>query len=149
MVALFVHIGFAWSICSYSSGLLKNIHEDVAKWKHFQCYWPFVRGIHRSALDTPHEGQNVELCFLWCAPEQTTEQTMEMLVIWDAMALIVTPLWCGKTSTKHNKARTVCIFHGIYCPSSKILLAFDEVISQIAKTLGSMSIRYRKRRIDI
>ena len=31
-------------------------------------------------------------CFLWCAPEQTAEQTVEMLVIWDALALIVTSL---------------------------------------------------------
>ena len=23
------------------------IHDDVIKWKHFPCYWPFVRGIHR------------------------------------------------------------------------------------------------------
>ena len=22
-------------------------HDDVIKWKHFPCYWPFVRGIHR------------------------------------------------------------------------------------------------------
>ena len=31
-------------------------------------------------------------CFLWCVPELTAEQTVEMLVIWDAMALIVTSL---------------------------------------------------------
>ena len=24
-------------------------HDDVIKWKHFPRYWPFVRGIHRSA----------------------------------------------------------------------------------------------------
>ena len=29
-------------------------------------------------------------CFLWCAPEQKVEQTFEMLVIWNALALIVT-----------------------------------------------------------
>ena len=22
-------------------------HDDVIKWKHFPCYWSFVRGIHR------------------------------------------------------------------------------------------------------
>ena len=25
-------------------------HDDVIKWKHFPCYWPFVRGIHRSPV---------------------------------------------------------------------------------------------------
>ena len=27
-------------------------------------------------------------CFLWSTPEQTVEQTIKMLVIWDAIALI-------------------------------------------------------------
>ena len=31
-------------------------------------------------------------CFLWCAPEQTAEQTLQTLVIWDAMTRIVTSL---------------------------------------------------------
>ena len=31
--------------------------------------------------------------FLRSAPEQTVEQTMETLVIWDAKALIMTSLW--------------------------------------------------------
>ena len=25
-----------------------NLHDEVIKWKYFPCYWPFVRGIHRS-----------------------------------------------------------------------------------------------------
>ena len=29
----------AWTICR---------HDEVIKWKHFPCYWPFLRGIHRS-----------------------------------------------------------------------------------------------------
>ena len=32
-------------------------HDDVIKWKHFPCYWPFVRGIHRSPVNSPHKGQ--------------------------------------------------------------------------------------------
>ena len=32
-------------------------HDDVIKWKHFPRYWPFVRGIHRSPVNTPHKGQ--------------------------------------------------------------------------------------------
>ena len=31
-------------------------------------------------------------CFLWSAPEPTVEQTIETLVIWDAIALIMTSL---------------------------------------------------------
>ena len=32
-------------------------HDDVIKWKHFQRYWPFVRGIRRSPVNSPHKGQ--------------------------------------------------------------------------------------------
>ena len=37
----------------------KNIdmHDDVIKWKHLPRYWPFVRGIHRSPVNSPHKGQ--------------------------------------------------------------------------------------------
>ena len=32
-------------------------HDDVIKWKHFPRNWPFVRGIHRSRVNSPHKGQ--------------------------------------------------------------------------------------------
>ena len=32
-------------------------HDDVIKWKHFPRYWPFVRGIYRSPVNSPHKGQ--------------------------------------------------------------------------------------------
>ena len=32
-------------------------YDDVIKWKHFPRYWPFVRGIHRSSVNSPHKGQ--------------------------------------------------------------------------------------------
>ena len=27
------------------------------QWKHFSCYWPFVQGIRRSPVNSPHKGQ--------------------------------------------------------------------------------------------
>ena len=35
----------------------KSLHDDVIKWKHFPRNWPFVRGIHRSPVNSPHKGQ--------------------------------------------------------------------------------------------
>ena len=32
-------------------------HEGVLKWKHFPRYWPFVRGIHRFPVNSPHKDQ--------------------------------------------------------------------------------------------
>ena len=31
--------------------------DDVIKWEHFPCCWPFVRGIHRFPMNSPHKGQ--------------------------------------------------------------------------------------------
>ena len=39
------------------SFILFCINDDVIKWKHFPRYWPFVLGIHRSPLISPHKGQ--------------------------------------------------------------------------------------------
>ena len=39
-----------------SCGCKLEDHDDVIKWKHFPCYWPFVRGIHRSPVNSPHKG---------------------------------------------------------------------------------------------
>ena len=36
---------------------LLTAHDDVIKWKHFPRYWPFVRGIHRSPVNSLHKGQ--------------------------------------------------------------------------------------------
>ena len=32
-------------------------HDDVIKWKYFLRYWPFVWGIHRSPVNSPHKDQ--------------------------------------------------------------------------------------------
>ena len=52
---------FEWMNASWvngppEDGTVSN-HDDVIKWKHFPRYWPFVRGIHRSPVNSPHKGQ--------------------------------------------------------------------------------------------
>ena len=34
-----------------------GFHDDVIKRKHFPRNWPFVRGIHRGPVNSPHKGQ--------------------------------------------------------------------------------------------
>ena len=34
-----------------------SCHDDVIKWKKIPRYWPFVRGIHRPPVNSPHKGQ--------------------------------------------------------------------------------------------
>ena len=35
---------------------MHQLTDDVIKWRHFPRHWPFVRGIHRWPVDSPHEG---------------------------------------------------------------------------------------------
>ena len=44
----------AWE---WLSNFIAHFHDDVIKWKHFPRYWPFVRGIHRSPVNSAHKGQ--------------------------------------------------------------------------------------------
>ena len=45
--------GIFWH--SSEDNITRKAHDDVIQWKHFPCYWPFVRGIHRSPLNYPHK----------------------------------------------------------------------------------------------
>ena len=63
-----LYVGYQrWGIldpsCPWAAGYRKKhyIHitayNDVIKWKHFPRYWPFVQGIHRSLVNSPHKSQ--------------------------------------------------------------------------------------------
>ena len=67
----------------------------LSLWRHqmenFPRHRPFVRGTHRWIPFT--KASDVELWFvLWSAHEPKVEQTVEMPVIWDVIALIMTSL---------------------------------------------------------
>ena len=51
---LMVSSMFAWTYGWVNS---RDAHDDVIKWRHFPCYWPFVSGNHRSLVDSPYKGQ--------------------------------------------------------------------------------------------
>ena len=46
-----------WDLRDGSIRMKPPLHDDVIKWKHFPRYWPFVRGIHGSPVNSPHKGQ--------------------------------------------------------------------------------------------
>ena len=54
------HAGFNLVFPAYSNCSMAGVHhDDVIKRNYFPRYWPFVRGIHRSPVNSPHKGQ-------WC-----------------------------------------------------------------------------------
>ena len=87
-------------------------HDDVIKWKHFPRYWPIMRGIHRSPVNSHRKDQwRRALVFSLICAWITVEQTIVRLVIWDAIAPILT--------SSHNAIN----FHGQIC-----CLALDQII---------------------
>ena len=63
------------------------MHGLNAWWRHqmetLPPYWPFVRGIHRSRMDSPHKGQwRGALILNLFAPEQRVEKKLDTPVIW-------------------------------------------------------------------
>ena len=45
-----------WGV-SFQKNVFRQLHDDVIKRKHFPRYWPFVREIHRSPVNSPPKGQ--------------------------------------------------------------------------------------------
>ena len=86
-----------WSQCNIWRMTCKiyyeRCHDDVIKWKYFPRYWLFVWGIHRSPVNSPRKGQWrwALMCSLICAWVNGWV-TIVRLVIWDAIALIMTSM---------------------------------------------------------
>ena len=82
----------SWVHCVWYN-IAGSLHDDVIKWKHFRVtgpLWGESTGDRRIPLT---KASDAELwCFLWSAPEETVEITIEPPVIWDAIALIIASL---------------------------------------------------------
>ena len=79
-------------IRTYTHVKVTSVQDDVIKWKHFPHYWPFVRGIHQSLVDSPHKGQwRGALMFLFdlCLDKQLSKQ----LRCW-RFEMPLHSLWC-------------------------------------------------------
>ena len=50
-------------------------HDDVIQWKHFPCYWPFVRGIHRSPVNSSDKRQWRGALMVSCPNKRLSNQS--------------------------------------------------------------------------
>ena len=67
-------------------------HADGMKWKHFPRYWHFVMGNSPVTGGFPSQMAVGRSFGVFSVSDQTVKQTIETLVIWDAIALIMTSL---------------------------------------------------------
>ena len=60
---LYAYFLYNWFMLHWSYGInnhlitIMRFHDDVIKWKKNPRNWPFVRGIHRSPMNSPHKGR--------------------------------------------------------------------------------------------
>ena len=69
-------------------------HDDVIEWKHFTTLLALCDGESTRHRWIPlTKASDMELWwFLWSVPEQMVEQTIDTLVVWDAITVIMTLL---------------------------------------------------------
>ena len=46
-----------WTDTLYCNSPTLARHDDAIKWKHYPFYWPFLWGIHRPTVNSPHKGE--------------------------------------------------------------------------------------------
>ena len=69
----------------------KQKHDDVINWKHFPRCWPFVWGIPRAPVNSPHKAltRSFDIFFDLRVNKRLNKQIVK-LVIWDAIVLTMT-----------------------------------------------------------
>ena len=92
-----------------------STHDDVIKWKHFPCYWPFVGGIHRSPVNSPQKGQwHRALMFVFFDLRQNTRLSKQSGRRW--FETVSHSLW------RHYNAKTPLHWNSITCNQQAILV---------------------------
>ena len=89
--AYIIHQKACTHFCCVAFGRGYSVSAYILSWWRHQVetFSALLALCHRCISLT--KTSNAELwCFVWCAPKQTTGQAIEMLLIWDANALIMT-----------------------------------------------------------
>ena len=118
----------------------QSIHDDVIKWKLIPRYWPFVRRIHRSPVNSPHKGQwRGALMFpLICVGRNGYKQNKRNKQSWGWwFETLLCPLWhqCNEPQPCNTK-QTLVILNWIYCEQASF-----SPIRDMASTFWSMLVQ--------
>ena len=118
--------GSSWQLASIASEHMTWTHDDVIKWKLFPCYWPFVQGIHRSPVNSPHKGQwrralMFSLICTWINDWVNNGEAGDLrryCTHYDVTVMSADQsLWCIMTWRGHNELREIQIVPWSFCLS--------------------------------
>ena len=113
----------------FNKGSGGKYHDDVIKWKHFPRYWTFVRGIHRSPVNSLHKGQwrgalMFSLICVWIngwAHYDITVMTMKCYYCEKINPpVIAKPVGCRPLHTFQNVCYMLCNILMLYCSHNQV-----------------------------
>ena len=84
----------------------KNMnHDDVIKWEHFPCYWPFVREIHWWPVDSPQMPVTRSFAVFF-DPRLKKWLSKQSRRRW--FETLLRSLWCHRFDIQHTRWCIVC-----------------------------------------
>ena len=117
------------------------------KWKHLPCYRPFVRGIHRSPVDSPHKGHwrgtlMFSLIWAWTNDWANNEDAGDLRhhrVHYDVTVMVEdkTPRVSGVITTTYS-----CCLRRQFINNHTIDLLFNDYSSFITKRFTLITLWY-------
>ena len=119
------------------------IHDDVTKWKHFPRNWPFVRGIHRSPVNSPHKGQwrgalMISLICVWINDWLTNREAGDLRRYRAHYDVIVMQWFIG------SRGRHMVLWNLVNIDSDNFLLSDD--IKQLLKLMLTYRVMWHSHR---
>ena len=109
-----------WGYFAYIANQHMQYHDVVIKWKPFPRYWPFVRGIHRSPVNSPHKGQwgralMFSLICVWVngwVNNREAGNLRRYRAHYDVIVMIELTIMPHKIFPWNNEAYVIVIFNG-------------------------------------
>ena len=119
-------LGYLNSCFHFQLFLDRVIHDVVIKWKYFPLRWPFVRGIHRSPVNSPYKGQwRGTFDVFSSVPEPTVEWTGDL---WRHRShyddIVMTPVGIFRFAKRDLIDTEYSVISNILLSAWKVLLFF-------------------------
>ena len=84
----------------------QQIHGDIITWGHFQCYWPFVRGIHQPQRPVT---RNVDVFFDLRLNKQLSKQSRRRWFQMTSSSLWRHYIFCNAFDCTTNNLLSSCL----------------------------------------
>ena len=135
-----IQLNLSRNLCHHMSQTLQRYlticYDDVIKWKHFPCYRPFVPGIHRSPVNSPHKGQwrGALIFYLICARINgwvNNHEASDIYYVFRFLRFNLCPWLISRRIYISFSMCQRCLIFGLYCLIHHAVLKINSLIRLI------------------